>query len=210
MSYHTCKFVIVEPVDYSCCQRNRVALFIYTACKSVQLRVVYDVNLWHIHVACHAKIFNDIVDFGIFLTCKRSCSCSGTYHCRICKIRYCKPYSYAHDDPWYGVHEVIVYCCGVKLVYNVAVLVVVSVSEIVYQCEEYPYHAQDYYGKQDQQHYCQSVVAHNLGVHSDISHICLRFMLEFNFRCLVVYSAFFLWNLEHRFFFKSEHFGKDV
>ena len=163
-----CQFFVVQAVADASGHGYGVCLLVDARGVGVQLRVVYDVNLWHIHAACDAQVLHYVVYARIFASGQRACARSVLDNAGVEDVGEGEPRTYTYYNIWHGRQPVLVDVVCVEGGHRVAHLVVADGLKSCGQGKEDPYHAQDDARKRQEQQYTVPVVPVYLGLYADV------------------------------------------
>ena len=96
------QFLVIEQLAQSRCHGYGVAALVDAGGEGVELRIVDDIDLRHIHVGRHAEVLHDVVDARILAALQRTGSCGLSHHCCVECVGDEKPYA---DDAQYPGQE---------------------------------------------------------------------------------------------------------
>ena len=93
------QFCIVKAIGETGGDGNGIAVLVDSAGEGVELLIVNNVNLRHIHSTGHAEVLHDVIDAGILATLQGTGAGGMTYHAGIGEIGDAEPQSYSTDHP---------------------------------------------------------------------------------------------------------------
>ena len=93
MAHDGGEFRIVQFIDEAGRERNRKRGNVNAACKSVQARVLHNVDLRHFDTACNAEVFDNIIDAQVVLAFKGLGMCGVANNGGVCTIGDNEPHA---------------------------------------------------------------------------------------------------------------------
>ena len=170
VAQHSRQLVVVERAQQSGGDGHGVALLVDARGKGVELRVVDDVYLGHIHVAGHAEVLHDIVYPRVLPPRERTGSRSGTHHRGVGEVGDEEPHAHDAHHPGSDGHEGAVDGVVVYLGSHIAIGVSGWRAHRLDDGEKHPHRGKDNQRERQQKQHAAQVVAPYLRHHTNILH----------------------------------------
>ena len=163
-----CQLLVGQAIANAGRHRHCVALLVDATGKSVELRVVDDVDLRHRHTARHGEVLHDVIDTRVFPALQRTGSCGVAHHAGVGEVGNQEPDG--HDAHHEGQCHEEGLACRHSVELQVRALIAIRHLMHVHECQEGIHHAENDAGEKEEQQQALHVVAHLLRMNTDVLH----------------------------------------
>ena len=164
------QLAVVKQVAQPGGHRHRVAALVYAAREGVELRVVDDVDLGHIHAARHRKVLHNVIDARVLAALQRTGSRGAAYHGGVGEVGNQKPHAHDAHHPGQHLLHLVIDIVPLDGLHRLPVGGVGGDAQGIDDDQEQIDHAQQDAGEEGKQEQALQVVAPLLCVYAYVFH----------------------------------------